>query len=211
MANVWRLRNVLVGALLITGCSDDGGGSDGDTAAGSTGGNADTTAVDTAGDDGVLTDEGGQTDEGSSDDGSVTTGDPDGGSSGSTDEDGGSTDTGGGMAIPPPGTGENWISEGDISTPGNAWPVGVQTTPFPYVEGTTGEDGLGFFVFEAGLDNITINATPNDSGVVTDIHIHDGTGLVFGDEIPPNGRNDWTLVPGNIYVVELVYPGAGFF
>lgn len=130
----------------------------------------------------------------------------------------GADTTGGGMAIPDPGAGaEDWTAMGDIGAPGVAWQVGIAVNPFPYVEGTTSADGNAFYVFEAGpaLTQLNIFLNGVRTGDPDFVHLHDGTGLIFGDEIPPDEVNAiggvWTVVPGNIYVLEIHFPGAGFF
>ena len=51
------------------------------------------------------------------------------------------------------------------------------------------------------------------------IHLHDGTGLFFGTELPPiattgqpgNIEGTWSVVTGQVYVFEVHVPGGGFF
>jgi hypothetical protein len=112
---------------------------------------------------------------------------------------------------------DDWFSQGYIGTPGDAWPVGVATMEQPYIEGTVARDGNAFFVFEAGpaLTTFSVFVFAVETGDPEFIHLHDGTGLVFGAEIPPDDvqptGGTWTVVPGNVYVLEIHFPGAGFF
>lgn len=225
MRDLSKIRefSLLLGlGIVALGCpsSDDGGdaGAGSDT---STGAAADSEGGDSTSDNPSTTG-GADTTAAAEEDTSDSDGDPDttgGGSEGSDSESsGGSGSTGGAVTIPDPGEGSDaWQSMGDITTPEMAWRVGVATQNFPYVEGTAGDTGQGFFVFRAGpkLTELSVFATPNDAGVLTSMHIHDGTGLVFGDEIAADTLDmdggTWTLIPGNVYVLEVVYPGAGFF
>lgn len=95
-----------------------------------------------------------------------------------------------------------------------AWPVGVATQTAPYIEGEgDATSGNAFFVFEAGP--ALVEFTANVFGNSDFVHLHDGSGLVFGAEITPTastvGSGTWTTVPGNIYVLEVHQPGGGFF
>lgn len=110
---------------------------------------------------------------------------------------------------PTPGSGV------DVGKPSSAWKVGTATQAAPYVQANLSPTtGSAFYVFTAGpaLTEITIALT--GSGY-TAIHLHDGSGLVFGDKIeatsggPTSGT--WTVVPSNIYAVEIVGPNGQFF
>lgn len=157
----------------------------------------------------------------SGEEGSTSTGDGSGssGSSG-TGSDTGSSEEGGstGEALPIPDPGQAmdaWQSQGAIGTPGTAWPVGIATQEFPYVEGVAEEDGNAFFVFEAGPALTTLDIQVFGGTDAEVLHLHDGTGLTFGAEIPPDSvgpsQATFSTTPGQVYVLELTFPGAGFF
>ncbi len=119
------------------------------------------------------------------------------------------------MAIPAPSNQRDaWLSSGDISTPGAAWPVGIATEDQPYIEGTSNAvNGNAFFVFEAGPAMTMFTAIISAN---TDyIHLHRGAGLVFGAEVPAimssPGSGSWAVTPGEVYVLGVHQPGGGFF
>ncbi|MEE9384351.1 MAG: hypothetical protein V3V08_13185, partial [Nannocystaceae bacterium] len=163
--------------------------------------------------------DGGDTQSGDGDGGDTQSGDGDGGDGDtqSGDGDGGDTQSGDGDPIPEPGTGtDSWSSDGSNGTPGTAWQVGVATQLWPYIEGVPGEDGNAYFVFEAGPGytqiQLEIVGGPENPEFV---HIHAGSGGIFGAEVTadtttPKGGS-WTVVPGELYVLEVKMTGAGFF
>ena len=56
----------------------------------------------------------------------------------------------------------------------------------------------------------------NKSSKIKHVHIHEGTGLVFGDEVPAknvisNRSARWDLEPDTIYILEVHSPNGGFF
>jgi hypothetical protein len=136
-----------------------------------------------------------------------------------TDSDSGSdSDTDSAPTIPDPGAGAaNWMAEGDISTPGTAWPVGLVTTDPGYFEyDMTGD--AAYYVFRAGA-TFTFHLFMNAIVDFEAVHLHDGTGLVMGEILPPlrdeSGGGivdvDWAVVEDGIYLLELLRPGGGFF
>lgn len=223
-----RTRLITRGAIgllfVFAGCDSGGGGDEtSDTEAStSVGTEATSTGVPTTGQasTGQTSTTGtGSSSEGTSSDGSSTSSGADTGTTGTGADTGSSEDAGStGEALPIPDPGQEmdaWQSQGEIGTPGTAWPVGVATQEVPYVEGVSAEDGNAFFVFEAGpaLTSLDIQVFGGADPEV--IHLHDGTGLTFGPEIPPDSMGasqaTFSTVPGQVYVLELTFPGAGFF
>jgi hypothetical protein len=130
--------------------------------------------------------------------------------------DTGVADTGMLRTIPDPGTEmADWgLSIGAVccNSPETAYQNGVVTSNPGYVQGDIDASGDFFYVFRAGpaLTELTWPDLGFDK-----VHIHDGTGLVFGPEVPKtagaDGTGTWTLIPDTIYVLELHSPFSGFF
>lgn len=102
-------------------------------------------------------------------------------------------------------------------TPATAYPVGVVNQEYTYIACYVDEGQMAFFVFRAGPAltqfSVDLAGTPPES-TVDFVHLHDGTGLIFGDEIPPitstSNSGTWATIPDNIYVLEFHTIGAGF-
>lgn len=197
----WRYWIALFFALLI-GCAEAGTDTSSDDDTGSSGGN---------GGGGVTGGSGGASDGGSS--GGFFGPGP--GGAGGTASSGGGEPTG---LLPDPGTAvDNWSSPqgGDVGTTAQAWKVGTATQPSPYVQASLSPTtGSAFFVFTAGESLTQLSVTLTGSGY-TAIHLHDGTGLVFGAKLdattsgPTSGT--WNVTPKTIYALEVVGPNSQFF
>jgi hypothetical protein len=128
----------------------------------------------------------------------------------------------GGIIIPDPGDEDlqgMWLASGmDVSTPEVAFPAGIVATSPDYIEADTDATGNAFYVFEAGADfDIVINLWGGDD--IEWIHMHDGDGLLFGDELaaienviePGWATGTWTVEAGHVYVFEVHLEGIGYF
>jgi hypothetical protein len=124
----------------------------------------------------------------------------------------------GAIPIPDPGTGEaDWQCdyEGNF-TPQTAFRVGVVTETMPYIlayiEQTTGDV---FYVFRTGPDftRLDVDLWGNKADV-TAMHLHQGTGLVFGAMVPDTRPEillgGWDLTADTVYVLEINTAGGGF-
>jgi hypothetical protein len=102
-------------------------------------------------------------------------------------------------------------------TPATAYPVGVVNQESTYIACYVDEGQMAFFVFRAGPAltqfSVDLAGTPPES-TVDFVHLHDGTDLMFGPEIPPitstSNSGTWATIPDNIYVLEFHTIGAGF-
>jgi hypothetical protein len=110
----------------------------------------------------------------------------------------------------------NW---GDVpaghGTPATAWQVGI-VTQNGYVGGTLDPVTRNlFWVLQAGPAFTTLSVQLGAGFEY--LHLHDGTGLMFGAQLAPatydiaTGQASWTLTPGRIYVLEARGPGGFFF
>ena len=133
-----------------------------------------------------------------------------------------------GPALPDPADGEEsdgfWTPDRAISTPEEAWPAGqIDSSPF-YIEATVPQGASSaWYVFEATDDFTFLVALYDGQSLITDVHVHDGNGLVLGDELPvdvtlePDGGGgqivtiEFDAEAGNIYVLEIQVGAAGFF
>ena len=126
------------------------------------------------------------------------------------------------LTIPDPGTMTapmTWFDDGGYhGTPETAQVMGVVLNVPYYIQG--GVDpvtGNHFFVFKTGPEETVFEVSLQDkSSQIDHVHIHDGTGLVFGPEVTPNSvtsptRADWVLEGDKVYVLEVHSPGGGFF
>jgi hypothetical protein len=102
-------------------------------------------------------------------------------------------------------------------TPATAFPVGVVSQESTYIAVYVDEGQMAFFVFRAGpaLTQISVDLAGTAPEATVDfVHLHDGTDLMFGAEIPPivstSNSGTWATIPGNIYVLEIHTIGAGF-
>ena len=127
-----------------------------------------------------------------------------------------------GIVIPDPGDEDlqgMWLASGmDVSTPEVAFQAGIVSEDPVYIEADTDATGNAFYVFEAGDSwDITITLWGGDD--IEWVHMHDGTGLLFGDELTAvdtvieNGMaaGTWSVVEGGIYVFEVHLQGIGYF
>lgn len=102
-------------------------------------------------------------------------------------------------------------------TPATAFPVGVVSQESTYIAVYVDSGQMAFFVFRAGpaLTQISVDLAGTAPEATVDfVHLHDGTGLMFGAEIPPivstSNSGTWATIPGTIYVLEIHTIGAGF-
>jgi len=141
-----------------------------------------------------------------------------GGADGSADD----PDAGGALTIPDPGTGDPgglWQASpaSCCGTPSTAFAVGVVTQNNPYVEATAPTDtGDTFYVFRTGAAFTSLTINLFEAGAdITAVHVHDGAGLVFGDEIAPTvttaTSGTWPLAANSVYVFEVITAAGGFF
>ena len=127
-------------------------------------------------------------------------------------------------AIPIPEPGEyssqdRWYDDGAYhGTPDKAQAMGVVLENPSYIQGGIDpETGNHFFVFRMGPEQTEFSVNlRNQSSEIDHVHIHDGTGLVFGDEVPASEvysatRAEWELESDTIYVLEVHSPEGGFF
>jgi hypothetical protein len=120
------------------------------------------------------------------------------------------------ISIPDPGTGAaDWFAPAGHGTPETAWPVGVVSGDPGYVEGDAAVDtGGAFYVFRAE-GSFDLNIAVFGGEEITFVHLHDGQGGVFGDELTPitstNTSGTWAVQDGNVYVFEVHVDGGGFF
>ncbi len=139
------------------------------------------------------------------------------------DDDAADDDDDAAIPIPDPGTedlGGVWFASGmDISTPEEAFPAGIVSESPGYIEADVDESGNAFYVFRAGASfDITISVYGID-GELDFIHMHDGAGLVFGEELTPvvvdvqpdMASGTWSVVEDGVYVFEVHLAAAGFF
>lgn len=146
------------------------------------------------------------------------------GAAGGTGGSGGGTGGSGGaaMSIPDPGNqmaSTTWFDDNlPHGTPQTAKPEGVVTQNPVYIEGDVDPiTGAYFYVFLTGPMFTMFSINLNEISTNIDfVHIHDGTGLMFGAEIMPSMFTSpliqtWTLQPNTIYVLEIHSPGGGFF
>ena len=132
-------------------------------------------------------------------------------------------DTGPELAsIPDPGTEaapDRWYDDGGYhGTPETAQVMGVVTRNPSYIQGGIDPDTEHhYFVFRTGpeQDFFSVNLFDKSSNIAS-VHIHDGTGLVFGDEVEPDQvikptQASWVLQPDTVYVFVVYSPMGGFF
>ncbi len=124
----------------------------------------------------------------------------------------------GAITIPDPGTGPaDWqMDYHENFTPGDAFPVGIVTDNYPYIlayiEPTSGDV---FYVFRTGptFTRLDIDLWGNKADVLA-MHVHEGTGLVFGAEVPDDKPEillgGWNLQADTVYVLEIHTAGGGF-
>ena len=120
--------------------------------------------------------------------------------------------------LPDPGTAtDDWgsalVADDDrcCSTPETAWPVGTVTMDAGYIQGVIDETLQFFYVFRAD-DDLTEFTFPL---WFEEVHLHDGAGQRFGDEIAPSSTDGssatFPLQGGGVYVIEIVSAFEGFF
>lgn len=126
------------------------------------------------------------------------------------------------VSIPDPGDEDLqgvWLASGmDIGSPEMAFQAGVVPTSPGYIEADTDDSGNAFYVFRAG-DTFDISISLFGGDDVEWIHMHDGDGLLFGDELTPvsvdlqpgSANGVWGVEEGGVYVFEVHLAGAGFF
>lgn len=108
---------------------------------------------------------------------------------------------------------DEWDDGGDpcCVTPETAYPVGTVTMDAGYIQGVFDSEFRFFYVFRADTDLSEFTFPLYFESV----HLHDGSGLLFGDEITPSAEEEfsvtWPVEGGGIYVVELRSDYEGFF
>ena len=137
------------------------------------------------------------------------------------------TDTGdavndGAITIPDPGTDyapSRWYDDGGYhGTPETAQAMGIILDVPSYVQGGIDpETGAHYYVFKTFEDQTDFSVNLYDrSSNIESVHVHDGTGLVFGEEVPPvqvvsPTQVRWELEGDTVYVLAVRSPGGGFF
>lgn len=127
-----------------------------------------------------------------------------------------------GIPIPDPGeeyAPSRWYDDGGYhGTPETAQQMGIVLDVPSYVQGGIDpETGGHFYVFKTFEDQTDFSVSLYDrSSSIESVHIHDGTGLVFGDEVPPvqvvsPTQVRWELEGDTVYVLAVYSPGGGFF
>jgi hypothetical protein len=127
-----------------------------------------------------------------------------------------------GSEIPDPGTEYaplRWYDDGGYhGTPATAQVMGILLDIPDYIQG--GIDpatGKHYFVFRTFEDQTSFSVDLFDkTSEIEYVDIHDGTGLVFGEEIEPSSVTsavtaEWELEGDTIYVMEVHSPIGGFF
>jgi len=126
------------------------------------------------------------------------------------------------ITIPDPGTEDErdrWYDDGGYhGTPDKAQVMGVVLDTPSYIQGGIDpETGNHYFVFRTAANVTEFEVSLyNKSSKIKHVHIHEGTGLVFGDEVPAknvisNRSARWDLEPDTIYILEVHSPNGGFF
>ncbi len=119
-----------------------------------------------------------------------------------------------------PGDGEDgWRAVGarDVGSIETAWQVGTATQSSPYVEATvSSETGKAFFVFRAALDEIQlVLQAPSGDPFVESVRLFVVTAVQRGAEVTPSWSvphgGTWSVVQGEVYVVEVTGPKGAFF
>ena len=127
-----------------------------------------------------------------------------------------------GIPIPDPGeeyAPSRWYDDGGYhGTPETAQKMGIVLDVPSYVQGGIDpETGGHFYVFKTFEDQTDFSVSLYDrSSSIESVHIHDGTGLVFGEEVPPvqvvsPTQVRWELEGDTVYVLAVYSPGGGFF
>lgn len=127
-----------------------------------------------------------------------------------------------GITIPDPGeeyAPSRWYDDGGYhGTPETAQKMGIVLDVPSYVQGGIDpETGGHFYVFKTFEDQTDFSVSLYDrSSSIESVHIHDGTGLVFGEEVPPvqvvsPTQVRWELEGDTVYVLAVYSPGGGFF
>ena len=127
-----------------------------------------------------------------------------------------------GIPIPDPGeeyAPSRWYDDGGYhGTPETAQKMGIVLDVPSYVQGGIDpETGGHFYVFKTFEDQTDFSVSLYDrSSSIESVHIHDGTGLVFGEEVPPAQvvsptQVRWELEGDTVYVLAVYSPGGGFF
>ena len=126
------------------------------------------------------------------------------------------------ISIPDPGADyapDRWYDDGAYhGTPETAQTMGIALMSPNYVQGGIDpETGNHFFVFKTAPDLTEFDVDlRNQSSDIQHVHIHEGNGLVFGDEVPATEvfgptEAEWELEGDTIYVLEVHSPQGGFF
>ena len=141
----------------------------------------------------------------------------------------GTTDTGdagddgaGRSTIPDPGTDYaplRWYDDGGYhGTPETAQVMGILLDVPDYIQGGIDPDTCNhYFVFRTYEDQTEFSVNLFDkTSEIEHVRIHDGTGLVFGDEVPATSvtsavQAEWELEGDTVYVLAVHSPIGGFF
>ena len=126
------------------------------------------------------------------------------------------------ISIPDPGTDYapyRWYDDGGYhGTPETAQAMGIVLEIPEYIQGGIDpETGDHFYVFRTAPSQTEFAVSLfNASSDIEYVHIHDGTGLVFGDQVPATEvisptQAYWELNGDQVYVLEVHSPDGGFF
>ncbi len=127
-----------------------------------------------------------------------------------------------GIVIPDPGDadlGGVWLAAGmDISMPEVAFQAGLVPESPAYIEADTDATGNAYYVFRA-TESFDITFTLWGGDDIEFIHLHDGAGLLFGEELdaienivePGMATGTWSVAEDEIYVFEVHLEGIGYF
>ena len=124
--------------------------------------------------------------------------------------------------IPDPGdeyAPDRWYDDGGYhGTPETAQPMGIALMSPTYINGGVDpETGNIFYVFRTAPDQTSFEVNLRDKTTEIDwVHIHEGTDLIFGDEVTPieviSPRHaEWELEGDTIYVLEVHSITGGYF
>ena len=151
-----------------------------------------------------------------------------GGCAQKSDPDGGDTGTNPAASgeelpsIPDPGTDFaplRWYDDGGYhGTPETAQVMGIVLDVPHYIQGGIDPETQNhYFVFRTFEDQTEFSVDLFDkSSEIAHVHVHDGTDLLFGEEIEPISVTspvtaEWELEGDHIYVLEVHSPVGGFF
>ena len=126
------------------------------------------------------------------------------------------------ITIPDPGdeyAPARWYDDGGYhGTPETAQPMGIALMSPTYINGGVDpETGNIFYVFRTAPDQTSFTVNLRDKTTEIDwVHIHEGSDLIFGDEVTPvemiSPRHvEWELEGDTVYVLEVHSVTGGYF